>query len=148
MAPKKPQRRRDSLRLKDFDYSSEGCYFVTIACKQKKTWLEGDVAKRIVQKQLTSLEHRFGIVVDCSVIMPDHIHLMIILPKSGEVNLSQVIQALKSLVAKEFRENSGIPQSIWQRGFYDHVIRNEKDYLEKKRYILQNPLKKQLSGQG
>jgi hypothetical protein len=57
-----------------------------------------------------------------------------------------VVQAYKSLVAKELKEKVGVVEKFWQRGFYDHIIRNEKDYLEKKRYILNNPLREKLSG--
>ena len=78
--------------------------------------------------------------------MSDHIHTMVVLGKSKDASLSQVIQALKSLVTKKFREELGVLEKFWQRGFYDHIIRNERDYLEKKRYILNNPLKEELLG--
>jgi putative transposase len=148
MFQNKINRRRNSLRLKEFDYTSEGYYFVTVNCKGERPFLENKEAKTIVEKQITDLENRFDILIDCFAIMPDHIHLIIVFDRAKKDSLSKVIQAFKSLVAKQFREKLDIKEKFWQRGFYDHIIRNEKDYLEKKRYILNNPLRKELLDSG
>ena len=140
------KRRRNSLRLKDFDYSSEEYYFVTISCKERGKCFENINAKIIIKRQIYDIEKRFDILIDCFVVMSDHIHMIIVLNEAKRVNLSKVIQAFKSLVTKEFKEKLSVRDKFWQRGFYDHIIRNEKDYLEKKRYILNNPLKKELLG--
>ncbi len=137
-------RRRNSLRLRDFDYSSEGAYFVTISCNDKKEYFNSSSIKRIVEINLKNLNKRFNIEVDQFCIMPDHVHLILLFKEKQDSSLSQVIQAYKSLVAKEIRAKLGISEKIWQRGFYDHIIRNEKDYLEKARYILNNQPKKDL----
>jgi REP element-mobilizing transposase RayT len=148
MFTKRRRKRRNSLRLKDFDYSSEGYYFITISCKEKKICFENKKTKAIIKKQINNVENRFDILIDCFVIMSDHIHMIVVFDKAKRNSLSKVIQAFKSLVAKEFRESLGVKDKIWQRSFYDHIIRNEKDYLEKKRYILNNPLKGKLQGGG
>lgn len=78
--------------------------------------------------------------------MPDHIHLIIILNRTKRISLSAIIQSFKSLITKDFRDKLNTPEKFWQRSFYDHVIRNEKAYLEKKMYILNNPFKRELLG--
>jgi len=145
MSQKIIKRRRNSLRLKEFDYTSEGYYFVTINCIGEKNYFEKEKAKWIVKRQIANLENRFDLLIDCFTIMPDHIHLIIVFDKAKNVSLSKVVQAFKSLVAKDFRERFDIKEKFWQRGFYDHIIRNEKDYIEKKGYILNNVLKKELA---
>ena len=83
--------------------------------------------------------HFPGVVVDEYVIMPNHVHMILILPQ-GKSNLSSVVGSYKSYVSKMFHmEHPGVP--LWQRSFYDHVIRDEAAYLEIKRYIRENPLK-------
>ena len=145
--PQRPRkRRRDSLRLKGFDYSSEGYYFVTVSCKGKKACFGNEKARKILESQLFHLEKRFDVSINCHATMPDHVHFILALGESKQVSLSRVVQAFKSLVAKELREKVSGVEKFWQRGFYDHIIRNEKDYLEKKRYILNNPLREKLSG--
>lgn len=146
MLPRKTKRRRNSLRLKDFDYSSKGYYFITISCKKKKKCFEDQKARAIIKRQIDDVENGFAILVDSFAILSDHIHMIVVFDKAQEVSLSKVIQAFKSLVAKEFRKHLGVLDKFWQRSFYDHIIRNEKDYLEKKRYILNNPIKKELLG--
>ena len=65
--------------------------------------------------------------------MPNHIHLIIGINKKGKTNISNIIQQLKGIISKS------IGKSIWQKSFYEHVIRNEKDYYIIKEYIQNNP---------
>ena len=85
--------------------------------------------------------HYNNLVVDKYVIMPDHIHMiLIILPdENGRLliapTISRVIKQLKSVVTKQ------IGSPVWQKSYYDHVIRDRKDYDEICKYIHNNPLK-------
>lgn len=141
MKESKLPKRKNSLRLKGFDYSSEGSYFITIATKDGKRYFAEEKLRQIVEKQIKALENRFYLKIDAFVVMPDHVHLIISFYEDTGVSLSRVVQALKSLVAKDARENLRLEDNIWQRGFYDHIIRNGKDYLEKMRYVINNLLK-------
>ena len=77
--------------------------------------------------------------VDNWVVMPNHVHVILIFPQ-GVKDLSAVVGSYKAYVSKMFHmEHPGVP--LWQRSFYDHVIRDEAAYLEIKRYIRENPLK-------
>ncbi len=81
------------------------------------------------------------------VIMPNHIHMILRISSKGtlqgpmwasaptEASVPSLIRSWKTLVTKE------LGQSIWQRSYYDHVIRDEADYLIKARYIMENPAK-------
>jgi putative transposase len=146
MTESKLANRKNSLRLEGFDYSTEGAYFVTIATKDGKRYFIQGKLKEIVEKQIKALENRFDLKVDAFVAMPDHVHLIISFYEGNRISLSRVVQAFKSLVVKDARENLRINDKIWQRGFYDHIIRNEEDYLEKMQYVINNPLKESRRG--
>ena len=133
-------KRRSSLRLEGFDYSSEGCYFVTINCRENKKYFAKNRIGDIIKNNIEKLNGAFSLTIGECAIMENHLHLMITIKNGNNTNLSRVIQSFKSLIAKEVREKLGIYDKIWQRGFYDHIIRNEKDYREKMKYIMNNPL--------
>ena len=134
-----PQRKQ--ARLKAFDYSSNGYYFITICTKDKKCILseieprpDGSVSHqltqygRIVESFLATISG-----IDHYVIMPNHVHMII--HKTNDQPISSDVRSFKILVSKS------IGASIWQRSFYDHIIRNEADYLIKWKYIDDNPAK-------
>ena len=64
--------------------------------------------------------------------MPNHIHIILIIHKKGDNTVSKIIQQLKGAITKK------IGYSVWQKLFYEHVIRNEKEYLMIKQYIINN----------
>ena len=66
--------------------------------------------------------------------MPNHIHIILIIKNKGEISISKIIQQFKGKITKELK------YSIWQKLFYEHIIRNEKEYLKIKEYIINNPL--------
>ncbi len=134
---------RKNNRLKNYDYSSAGAYFITICTKNRRKCL-GDIAGGNIftapRMELSScgetvkqfLESMPGL--DKYVIMPNHIH-RILLSKDGDQSVSQRIRAFKGLVTKSCGE------ALFQRSYYDHVIRGEEDYKEIWRYIEENPQK-------
>ncbi len=136
--PRKPN------RLKNYDYSANGCYFVTVCTLEKQKLLcriVGDDAHIVPTKYGITAEKYIKTIpgIDKYIIMPNHIHLIIKNEKgtmwASSPTLSQKIKSFKILVSKELH------QSIFQRSFYDHVIRNEKDYLRVWEYIDANPAK-------
>ena len=137
-------RPRQNSRLHGYDYKSGNYYFVTI-CTDRKQCIFGPVGKpnQIGNAAMQGIEaipeHFPGVVVDEYVIMPNHVHMILILPQSKS-NLSSVVGSYKSYVSKMFHmEHPGV--TLWQRSFYDHIIRDENVYCEIKRYIQENPLK-------
>ncbi len=149
---------RKNTRLKTYDYSTEGGYFITICTENRKCILseveDGNELRRasihltklgyIARDTMCSLEERYNIQVDSYVIMPNHIHMILLLKAfQDSKTIGQLVGAYKSLVAKQWRDlcnAHGITAgTIWQRNYYEHILRNKADYLEKARYIDENP---------
>ena len=148
--------KRKHPRLDNYDYSSTGAYFITICTSERRNYFWGNVGATIGRPQDVILSHYGNIVdeainnipsiypavdVDRYVIMPDHIHLLLII-RADEYGrpmvaptMSRVVQQLKGYITKR------IGSSIWQKLFVDHVIRNRQDYEEHVKYIYENPMK-------
>ena len=150
--------KRKPTRLKDYDYSKSGAYFITICTHNRKQVLSKiDVGQglapaenrlsvygKIVQEQIELLEQRYcGIKINQYVIMPNHIHLLISNYKvaagaSPCPTISEVICTLKSIVTRLCRKAGYKQAHLFQTSFHDHIIRDEQDDLK---YIDTNPLK-------
>ncbi len=158
---------RKSPRLPEYDYSQQGAYFVTV-CIQDRQGLLGEIlngemrlnqAGRMVEKWWKKLEGNFpAIKTDCYVIMPNHFHGIIIitedtLPRLTTLQqgahmgapLQKTLQWFKTMATNEYIhgvKEHGWPQfkgSLWQRSFYDHVIRNDEALNRIREYIKYNP---------
>lgn len=143
------QKIRKQIRLKTYNYGQKGYYFITICTKDRKELLckkncdlkenktfELSEIGKIVEDSIKNIEEIYKEVkVDDYVIMPNHIHLILNIDKDTNISVSKIIQQTKSWVTKKV----GFP--IWQKSFYDHVIRKEQDYYEILNYIQMNPLK-------
>ena len=131
-------------RLKHYDYSTPNYYFVTICTKDKKC-LFGEAGQlnplgQIARDRLLELSMHFpDISVDKYVVMPNHVHAIVILHQQN-VQLTTVIGQYKAAVTKQARFLfPGI--DIWQTSFHDHVIRNQVSYEKIWLYIEGNPAK-------
>jgi putative transposase len=153
--------RRRTIRLKGWDYASSGAYFVTICAKDRRC-LFGVVvnemmhlgpAGSVVENAWISLADRYSHAsLDEYIIMPNHMHGIIVLqsvrrggsrtaPTSTRKPLGRLIGAFKTISTKEINRLCGTTgRTIWQRGYYDHIIRNEEDLDNIRRYIQNNPL--------
>ena len=146
---------RKHPRLKQYDYSLPGCYFVTIHTLPDVPSLSlvqnGNTNQRacirllppgeIARQQLLELEKRFlHMRLDKYVIMPTHIHAILTLTEGSEVSLTGVVGAYKSLTTRVLNQLFDTPGRKWfQTSFYETVLRNEKAYQECWRYIDENP---------
>lgn len=159
MIHKKQEHRRRSIRLKHYDYSSPGAYFLTL-CSHEKQPLFGRIEAglilvspmgEIVASCWRALPERFPeIELDSFIVMPNHIHgiIMIARPPAIQVSgrrhmlLSKVVGYLKMNTAKEINAMRGTPgRAVWQRDYFEHVIRNEQDLSMIREYIINNPAK-------
>ena len=135
---------RKNLRLQDYDYTLGGYYFITICTKDKNHYF-GEISKEMIQlndvgkiafNSIEKIREIYkSIKIDNFVVMPNHIHMIIIIDTKTEVSISRVIKQYKEYITKQ------IGMSIWQKSFYDHIIRDEKDYLRIWKYIDENILK-------
>lgn len=166
---------RRSIRLRGYDYSQAGAYFVTI-CTQDRQCLFGDVvddqmrlndAGRMVRLVWNEMPAFYaGVTPDAFVVMPNHIHGIIVLvgaaprgrPVSGQaqdgqaqgpaptLTLADVVQRFKTMTTKRYADavkQSGwfpFPGRLWQRNYYEHVIRNDEELNRIREYITNNPL--------
>ena len=150
--------KRKPSRLKDYDYSQNGYYFVTV-CTQNKAKIFGNIVGegsplpqlstqgKIVEKTLLSLNQKYPhINPEKYVIMPNHIHIIFSVNNDGRGDPSPTIVNavgwLKYNITKQINQNyNNIGNKIFQRSFHDHIIRGERDYLEIWNYIDTNPAK-------
>lgn len=154
---------RKPNRLPDFDYGSNGAYFVTICTEKRRNILSnivGDgfpVPKRagmIAETFIQMLPAKYPCArVDKYVIMPDHIHMILFIENvEGTGNpsptLENIIGWYKYGVTKRINTEMGTSaERVFQRSYYDHVIRGEQDYVEIWEYIENNPRKRVLDRQ-
>jgi len=125
--------KRKEIRLKNYDYSSNGYYFVTICTNNKQPFIEKH--RKEIERTLLSLPVKFpGLTLNYYCLMPSHLHMIVILDKVN-VTLSQIVRTFKALVTKITGE-----KSLWQRNYYEHVIRTEKALSKIREYIQNNPL--------
>lgn len=152
---------RKRTRLKEYDYSSEGSYFITICSKDKKpifSKIVGDGFPDVPQVVLTEYgkvinrqinlmgEYYKNIKIDNYVIMPNHIHILISVYINGSSGMpTPTNEAIPSFVGtfKRF-VNRKVGRDIFQRSYNDHIIRDERDYIGRWKYIENNPLKWEL----
>ena len=159
---------RRSIRLKGYDYSQSGAYFVTV-CTQNRECLFGEIVagemvlnefgKIVADEWIKTGEIRDEIELDAWVVMPNHFHGIVIIrrgdrpvaptpvaptpaPLSGPrpKSIGSLMSGFKSAVTKrinEIRKTPGI--SVWQRNYYEHIIRNEKSLENIRNYIIHNP---------
>jgi REP element-mobilizing transposase RayT len=156
----------NSIRIPEYDYSLENYYFVTICSFQrqkifskienKKIYLT-EIGEIINEEWFKTQNIRENVIMDDIVIMPNHIHGIIVINSqlSAEKttrrvvsttlkknSLGSIIGQIKSITTKRIKRMLNNPKiNIWQRNYYEHIIRNENELYEARKYIQNNPLK-------
>ena len=163
---------RHSIRLKGYDYSREGLYFITV-CIQNRECLLGEILNgemilneygEIIQKVWNELpRHYMNIQLGEFIVMPNHIHGIIVITDNGgngdvgaglkpaptaatttmkKHGLPEIVRALKTFSAKQINKIRNIAgEKVWQRNYYEHIIRNADAHHKIAAYILDNPAK-------
>ena len=157
--------KRKPTRLKGYDYSQNGAYFITICTHNRKCLFSnivgaihelpenkltpyGEIAKQIIE----ILPDRFNVSIPNYVIMPNHIHLIIEINNDNEKRairesplqyhrsvIDKIIGFLKMNVSKKIHNTD--KEKIWQRSYHDHIIRSNKDYHKIWKYIDTNVIR-------
>ena len=159
------KRHRRSIRLKGFDYRQPGGYFITAVIKDR-VCLFGEIVNgqirlndtgRIIQAVWNDLpSHYPDVELNAFVVMPNHVHGVIVLVDDGGVGrgavgaglkpaptrhgVPEIVRAFKTFSARrvnEARKTPGVP--IWQRNYYEHVIRSDEVLTRIREYIANNP---------
>ncbi|MBM4462172.1 MAG: transposase [Chloroflexi bacterium] len=162
---------RRSIRLKNYDYSQAGAYFITV-CTQGRECLFGGIADGEVrmneygeivhQEWLQAAILRPSVELDAFVVMPNHVHGIVVLRDGGRGTLQRaptlerfgkptsssiptIVRLFKSVSTRRINATRQTPgAAVWQRNYYEHVIRNENELKEIREYIMNNPLKWEL----
>lgn len=140
---------RKPNRLKNYDYSQNGVYFITVCVENRNPILSyipvGANCVRlskignVVEEEINNISKIYAnVTVENYVIMPNHIHLLVFIDRfSGRTQfaptISRIIKQFKGIITKR------LSKSIWQKGFYDHIIRDEYDFQIRWQYIEDNP---------
>ena len=146
--------KRKQNRLVNYDYSKPNAYFITVCTDKRKNLFWNDVGAIIdrpenvpltrlgvlVKQRIEDIPKYYSMIsVDQYVIMPNHIHLLLQIQSDLDgrsmiaPTISTVVRMMKGAVTKQ----AGFP--VWQKGFYEHIIRNDRDYQEIWNYIEGNP---------
>lgn len=168
---------RRSIRLRGYDYSSSGLYFITI-CAYRRQYLFGKIVDGVMQLnslgQIVETEWwktekiRPGWYLGAWIVMPNHVHGVVGIGQSGESDvprnrpgnrahghvgahgraplrransISSFVAGFKSATTKQInilRNAAGTP--VWQRNYYDHIIRDDQSLLRIEQYIRNNPI--------
>ncbi len=156
--------KRKPNRLKNFDYSAPGAYFITMCTKNRKCMLseivgaihESPAVKlteygKIVDEIINNIPERFNAEIKNYVVMPNHIHLIVHIKNENDLRairesplrnryvISKLIGFIKMNASKKIHKCYG-RTDIWQRSFHDHIIRDVKDYERIYKYICENPI--------
>lgn len=172
--------KRHSIRLKGYDYSREGLYFITICCVNKTHFLgeivngqmmRNNIGDIIYNEWLNTEKIRDNIKLHHFIVMPNHFHAIIEILfttnpynipnefKSPSKTIGSIIRGFKVATMKQIKgllndsgewelsqlkHLSSFDKTIWQRNYYDHIIRNETSYFKICEYIENNPLQWEL----
>jgi REP element-mobilizing transposase RayT len=157
---------RRSIRLKSHDYSRAGAYFITI-CTQDRACLFGEIAngemrlndagRMVVEEWIKTAEIRIEIESGEYVAMPNHFHAILWISDGGRGtarraptverfgkpvagSIPTIIRSFKSAVTKRINESRNTPgMLVWQRNYYEHIIRNDESLNHIRQYIADNP---------
>jgi REP element-mobilizing transposase RayT len=164
MADRLSNAQRRSIRLSHYDYGDAGAYFITLTA-HNRACIFGDVADSAMVlndtgRIVVSEWHRTPIIrsqvaLDEYVVMPNHFHALVAIESSHRgvshtpsdkfhspsQTLGAIVRGFKSATTKvinQMRVNPGIP--LWQRNYYEHVVRNDEELQRIREYIVNNPI--------
>jgi putative transposase len=143
--------RKNKLRLSNWDYTRPGPYFITLCTNQRMEYFDSQIQRDKTIEIFKQTAEENQIKINAIVIAADHLHSIVTLPGNIKVSLWKFVGMTKLRITKTMcglavptptreEKNNKIQRScerkqIWQKSFYDHIIRNQQDYLEKAEYI-------------
>ncbi len=163
-------RNRKPNRLKNYNYSKPGYYFVTICTKNKIQYFGKIKNNKMILSEIGKIAHDCwfeipkhfnNIELDEFIVMPNHIHGIVIINENNagsflpdnelcflndrtKMLLPKIIQQYKSSVTRIINKNKSLPYFQWQKFYYDSIVRNEKQLLRIQEYVINNALKWEL----
>ena len=133
---------RKHLRRLHSVWSESPIYFLTICVDGRRGLLANDPAFAIVPVEFESAPRRYGWTVGQFVVMPDHLHFFCMSDQQPDsARLSDFIRGFKQWTAKGILRAAGLSAPLWQKQFFDHVLRSSESYELKWRYVCENPVR-------
>ena len=128
------------LRRLERVWISNPIFFITTNTDDRRPLLANEPAASILIDEWKSAPKRHGWYIGQYVVMPDHVHFFC---SSGHEtkNLSEFMKYWKEWTSKRIKRECGVEGRVWQPEFFDHVIRNENSYAQKKEYVFNNPVR-------
>ena len=122
-------------------YVPEATYFITANVQNRQPIFAHDENVTLLRQTMREAQKFHPFQMHAYAFMPDHFHLLIYI--LALTNVSKLLQSIKRNFTRNYKAARGIdgPLKLWQRSFYDHVIRDERDYLNHIHYIHYNPVK-------
>lgn len=155
---------RKTTRLQGYDYAQEGMYYVTICTHEREHTLGTIVDATFVENAFGAIVRQYWEAIplhapaflDAFIVMPNHVHGIVAIcydnnvygkraghaaaPTARRQTIGNIVGSFKSAVTKRINETRGtVAAPVWQRNYYDHVIRNETDLQRIRAYIMDNP---------
>lgn len=155
---------RQSIRLKGYDYSQNGAYFITL-CSHNRKCLFGEIINDVMRlnkfgilvrdEWIQSSQIRAEIIIGEYIIMPNHLHSIVMISSRNKLDhsdrslgyagpksqsISSLVAGFKSSATKKINEVRNMPSSpVWQRNYHEHIIRNQESLNQIREYIIHNP---------
>ncbi len=132
-----------------------GTYFITQVTHHRLPWLITDIGREALRTAIVHVRQKYPFTIDAFVLLPDHFHCLWTLPE-GDSDLSTRLRLIKTFVTKRFGDQLSIKadistsrqkrkeRNLWQRRFWEHLIRSERDFAQHCDYIHYNPVRHQL----
>jgi putative transposase len=158
---------RRSIRLPNFDYTQSGAYFITMVTHKRfclfgvieNNNIRHNLAGQCIDSILQSLPNHFPIVLNKWVVMPNHVHVMVTIQNEHKPTIDDpivmelshplgtrarsigaIVQNFKSISTRRIHSaGNNFNESIWQRNYYEHVVRDQNDFDRIIEYIENNP---------
>ena len=128
------------LRRLDRIWIENPIFFITACTNDRRNILANSQAAAILMEELTAAKERHDWNVGRYVIMPNHVHFFCA-PGNEAEDLSVFIKFWKEWTSKKIKRECGIEGHVWQREFFDHLLRSEESYVQKWDYVLNNPVR-------
>lgn len=158
------QHHRQSTRLRGYDYTQSGAYFVTLVTQGRVLLFDDPMLRRLVETMWQEIpRHHPRVTLDAWVVMPNHLHGILFLegPDGGQpagaaasgsgpppASLGAIVGSFKAVTTRRINRVRGTPGArVWQRNYHERVIRNERELAAMREYVVNNPLSWELDAE-
>jgi putative transposase len=128
-------------------YQKNSCYFITLVTRGRALLFERYQNIQLFRTSVSVVKRNYPFTIEAIVILPDHLHFIMSLTNTDKISFR--IQQIKYRFTLAYKKHYSIstPISLWQNRFWEHVIRNEKDWMAHINYIHYNPIKHNVAQQ-